>query len=128
MSLMTQIEEELYAWRDRAETAEKLAAGLEINLAAVIERAEKSEAERDESSSQIRRLLDCPGCEDHEALVEQLAEARKDSERLTALEVEWAKEGNCPVMECDGKFFAPESKVRTGGSLRAAIDAAKEGK
>jgi chromosome segregation ATPase len=43
MSIMTQIEEELHDWRQRADAAEKLAAGLEINLAAVIQRAEAAE-------------------------------------------------------------------------------------
>ena len=55
----------------------------------------------------------------------KLAEAQKDTARLMYLEREWASSGDCPVMECDGKFFAPSSKVRAGGDLRAAIDAAR---
>lgn len=61
-----------------------------------------------------------------EAAEAKLAEAQKDTGRLTYLECEWAS-GDCPVMECDGNFFAPSSRVRTGGDLRAAIDAARRG-
>lgn len=84
------------------------------------QRAEAAEAEAKDMTTKAGNLL--------LRLTEaekKLAEAQKDTERLTYLEREWVTEGDCPIIECEGNFFAPDSKIRTGGNIRAAIDAAR---